>query len=74
MKEYNTKVNNNDDVYIKLSDIEKIVRYEYIGIDDTPKPVILFNQLNNNLKKYIYNTTTSEFEVLNNHTYKGVKE
>ena len=33
---------NTDEVYIKLSDIENIVRYE--------------------------------FEVLNNHTYKGVKE
>lgn len=65
---------NTDEIYIKLSDIENIVRYEYIGPDDKPKPIVMFNQLNNNLKKYIYNTTTSEFEVLNNHTYKGVKE
>ena len=67
---------NTDNIYIKLSDIENIVRYEYIGPYDKPKPIVMFNQLvgDNNITKYIYNATTSEFDKLKNYIYKGVKK
>lgn len=67
---------NTDEIYIKLSDIENIVRYEYIGPYDRPKPIVMFNQLvsDNNITKYVYDLATSEFDKLENYVYKGVKK
>lgn len=74
---YEIKPNiNTDEIYIKLSDIENIVRYEYIGPYDKPKPIVMFNQLvsDDNITKYVYDSATSEFDKLKNYVYKGVKK